>query len=312
MASAELAALAAAPMSLVISTRNRPAFVAAAVAAVLEGRPQPDEIVVVDQSDRPHATLGDPAATPPCVRYIWSERRGLSRGRNDGIRAARHELLAFIDDDVLVQADWLEAFRQALLAADGPRTVITGRVLEGHPEQPGGFAPSTRSTGEPAVYRGRVGADVLLPNCMLVPRRAFEEVGSFDERLGAGARFPSSEDNDFGYRLLEAGYQIVYAPQVIARHRAWRAPRAAVPLRFDYGRGQGAYYAKHLAWSDRYMARRLWWDVRRHVRRAPRRAFVDARAAAGDVVYALAVVLGALEWLVTVGPRRPGREGGIL
>lgn len=298
--------VATAPVSLVISTRNRHDFVTAAVGSVAGGAERPSEIVIVDQSDRPHPAL---SASPPearCeIRYIWSRRRGLSRGRNEGVRAARHDLLAFLDDDVLVGPGWLSAFRRAL-AANPVRSILTGRVLEGGQEVRGGFAPSVKASDVPMVYRGRVGEDVLLPNCMLVPRAVFDEVGLFDERLGAGSRFPSSEDNDFGFRALEAGCQIVYVPDAVAYHRAWRSPGAAVPLRFAYGRGQGAYFAKHLSRRDPYMLRRLWRDVVRHARRAPRRATSDVRGAAGDVVYAAAVVLGALEWSLTTRGRAAG------
>jgi GT2 family glycosyltransferase len=294
--------LTEAAISLVISTRNRHGFVADAVDSVLRGTDLPDEIVVIDQSDAPHPRFSAPAGGGNAVRYVWTAGRGLSRGRNQGIRAARHDLLAFIDDDVIVEPDWLAMFKRAL-AASRSRSVLMGRVLEGEAELAGAFAPSVRTADAPAVYRGRVGEDVLMPNCMLVPRAAFEEVGDFDERLGAGARFPSSEDNDFGYRLLEAGYEIVYAPEVVVRHRAWRPPGALVPLRFDYGRGQGAYFAKHFSRRDAYMRQRLWHTVLKYVKRAPRRAFTDPRAAAGDLVFSGAVILGAIEWLVATHPR---------
>jgi hypothetical protein len=47
------------------------------------------------------------------------------------------------------------------------------------------------------------------------------------------------------------------------------------------------------------MLRRFWWDWTRHARRAPRRLLRDPRLALGDLVYALAVLLGAAEWLLT-------------
>ena len=81
-------------------------------------------------------------------------------------------------------------------------------------------------------------------------------------------------------------------------HRAWRQPRALLPLRWAYGRGQGAYYAKHLTSRDTYMLRRMAWDVGRHLRRAPRRARQHLRDGAADVVYSAAVVVGAVQWRI--------------
>jgi cobaltochelatase CobN len=98
---------------------------------------------------------------------------------------------------------------------------------------------------------------------MAIRRETLREVGGWDERLGAGTSFPAAEDNDLGFRLLEAGYRIAYHPEAVAWHRAWRAERDYLPLRWAYGRGQGAYYAKHAALSDAYMVRRFGADLGR-------------------------------------------------
>lgn len=286
------------PTSLIVSTRNRPGLVSAAVDSVLAGDELPSEIVVIDQSDRPHPGLSTgavPSTTTLC--YLWEPARGLSLGRNRGLAAARGEVLVFIDDDVIVPPDWFSRIVGALRAG-GSRAVLTGRVVAGAAESPGAFAPSLSLSQEDAVYEGRPGRDVLLPMNMALFRSAVEQIGGFDERLGVGSHFPSSEDNDFGYRLLEAGYRIVHAPDVVVVHRAWRRPGALLPLRWAYGRGQGAYYAKYLSWRDRYMLRRMAWDVGRHLRRAPRRGRHALRDGAADVVYSVAVLVGAVEWLV--------------
>ncbi len=288
--------------SVLISSRGRPDFLSAVVASLQAGDDVPDEIVIVDQSAEAHPTLGLPDPSPPgegtapIVRYRWHPDRGLSRGRNEALTIASGELLVFVDDDVTVPPDWFGRIVAAAVAA-GPGAVITGRVVAGDAERPGAFAPSLSIGAERVVHRGRPGCDVLLPLNMALFRSAFEAVGPFDERLGAGARFPSSEDNDLGFRLLEAGFEIIHDPAVVVVHRAWRPPSALLPLRWSYGRGQGAYFAKHASRHDAYMADRLRRDVWRHLRRAPRRALRDPLAAAGDFVYALAVLAGAAEWL---------------
>ena len=289
--------------SLIISSRDRPVFLEQVVASVLAGDECPDEVVVIDQSRAPNDHLTALAAEAPGrLRYQWTTERGLSRGRNAGIRLARGDWLVFIDDDVVVGPEWFGRMRRAALQA-GPRAVITGRVVAGDAERPGAFAPSLSLSDSPAVHRGRVGRDVLLPLNMAMHRDVLADVGDFDARLGAGSHFPSSEDNDLGYRVLEAGYVIGYDPSIVVVHRAWRAPGALLPLRWSYGRGQGAYFAKHASLRDRYMLRRLWVDLRRHVRRAPRRALAHPRDGAADLVYSAALLAGAAEWLIT-RPRR--------
>jgi GT2 family glycosyltransferase len=156
---------------------------------------------------------------------------------------------------------------------------------------------------------------------MAFHRSAHGDAGGFDVRLGPGTRFPAAEDNDFGHRLLEAGYRIVFDPEAVVYHRAWRDDRAWVPLRHGYGRGQGAFYAKHLSFEDRYMLRRMVGTLVNHVRRLPRAVLIDLRATFGEgppaywrsaqrsstsrklavaeLAWILGFLAGMLEWLTT-------------
>ena len=285
--------------SLIISSRDRHAFLERVVMSVMAGTKLPDELIVIDQSDEPSVALAALAERRRnWLRYIVSAERGLSRGRNLGITTARGAWLFFIDDDVIVPPDWFERLSHAIQTAEQP-AVVTGRVIAGEPERDGAFAPSLSLSEEPIVHRGRPGRDVLLPHNMAMPKSVFEEIGLFDTRLGAGSHFPSSEDNDLGFRLLEAGYSIVYDPAIVVVHRAWRGPRALLALRWSYGRGQGAYFAKYASRKDPYMFERFRLDLWRHVRRAPGRALRDVREGAADLVYSAALVAGAVEWLIT-------------
>src|SRR5215211_6856537 len=123
------------PVTLLICSRNRPRLLWETVESVLQGAEVPAEILIVDQSDRPHLILGQAAATCcPCpsaracsVRYYWSATRGLSRARELAIREAAHDLLVLLDDDMLVPPEWFGSLIRALLAA-GPAAVVTGQV----------------------------------------------------------------------------------------------------------------------------------------------------------------------------------------
>ncbi len=285
------------PASLIICSRNRPRLLAETVASVLRGDDVPDELVIVDQSRAPHPTLAYAPLRSRCrLRYLWSQSVGLSCARNIGIAAAQYPILAFTDDDVLAPPTWFGGLLRAQLAA-GPRGVVTGRVVQAE-EAGGDFAPSLKDDMAPTVYEGRPGVDVLWSNNMAMYRAAVDDVGSFDERLGAGGHFPAAEDNDFGFRLLEAGYRIFYVPEALIYHRAWRSGRDYVRLRWAYGRGQGAFFAKHLSLTDRHMLRRLSASVRSHSMNAATRFRRHPRLAYGDAVYTAGLLSGAVEWLV--------------
>ena len=291
------------PTSLVICSRNRPKLLLETVESVLQGQEVPTELIIIDQSDVSHPTLETFTTNRPCeVRYLWTCSVGVGRARNAGITAAQYEILAFTDDDMSATPAWFGSLVRALLEA-GRRAVVTGQVLPGDMEVPGSFVPSTKSHEALVVYEGRVGKDVLWTGNMALYRSAVETVGFFDERLGPGSRFPASEDNDFGFRLLEAGYHIVYMPEAILYHRAWRSKHDYLPLRWNYGRGQGAYYAKYLSLRDHYILRRMCWHMLSSMFRFVRRLPCQRRLAYGDAVFVLGMLSGAVQWLLT--QRRP-------
>lgn len=269
------------------------------VRSILAGDRLPRELVVADQSAGARATL--PTSGEVDVVHLHLSSVGLSRARNAAIAAARHDVLVFTDDDVLVEPDWLGRLVDALLAAP-ERTAVTGTVL---PATTDGHVPSVTYRTHAEVFCGRPFADPLFPNNMAVARGAFEEVGLFDERLGAGAAFPAAEDNDFGYRLLEAGWRIAFVPDAVLHHRGVRRGRDLAALEWAYGRGQGAFYAKHMSIADRHMLRRLRRNAWFRLRRIPP-ALLGRREALREAVYLAGLVAGVLGWWRHEG-RHPDR-----
>ncbi len=289
------------PTSLIICSRNRPKMLEEALVSILKGIDVPQEIILIDQSDTPHPALCQWKTERACgIRYIWTETVGLSVARNIGIKASRHSILAFTDDDVFVAPEWFGTLIRSLIKA-GPRSVVTGQVRMSEPEKPGGFQLAVKYDKNPAVYRGRIGIDVLKPLNMAMYRSTFDEVGFFDVRLGTGSHFPSSEDNDYGYRLLEAGYPIVYVPEAVLYHRAWRTGHDFYWLNLSYGRGQGAYYAKYFSLKDPYMIGRAVKEYTRFLKKLPRQLREkQIFPIIGDAIFLFGILSGAVEWIWTI------------
>jgi GT2 family glycosyltransferase len=285
--------------SVIICTRNRPRLLRETIASILEGSLLPEEVVVVDQSATPDAGVTDlDAGRLTEIRYVPAEPAGLGRARNVGVAAAQHDVLVFADDDMRAERAWLEELLSVLVAS-GPRAVVTGSVPAGVPERPGGYTPSARAGTQPEVFRGRIWRDVLAGGNMALYRVDLAAVGGFDDRLGAGARFPAADDNDLGFRLLERGYDIVYVPGAVLEHRAWR-PRWSYPVvRWRYGRGKGGFYAKHLHASERYMLRRAGRDIGHRLARLPGTLVRQPVRALGDLTYIAGIVAGGIRWLLS-------------
>jgi len=287
------------PISLIIASRNRPQLLRDAVESILNGNEVPREIVIIDQGDRSNSFLAAMKTVHECeIRYQWSTSVGLSFARNHAIRLARYEYLAVTDDDVLADPNWLSRLIQALVD-EGPNCVVSGRVLVAE-SSGGGFAPSLNTEEESADYQGRIWKDALWTGNMAMHRSVVSSIGFFDERLGPGSSFPGAEDNDYGFRLLEAGFRIKYVPEAIIYHRAWRTANDYIPLRWNYGYGQGAFFAKHSGLRDGYMLQRMRSAIMRHGSRLVRDGLRRSRRQnLGDAVYILGLMCGAAKWLLT-------------
>jgi GT2 family glycosyltransferase len=285
--------------SLLVATRNRPKFIIDLIESIYQCPVLPNEIVIVDQSDEQNPEIVNFSSRNECeLRYLWTDKIGVSRARNTAIKEARYEILVFTDDDTLATPGWFCELVQALNQA-GQRSVITGRVEPYNPDMDETLAPSTKSTLEKIVYKGRCGKDVLYTNNMVVYKTAFTEIGFFDERLGPGTPFPAAEDNDIGFRLLEANYEIIYEPKAVIFHRAWRSSREMTKLQWNYGYGQGAFYAKHINFHDRFMFMRLVKDLFKYTAYLPIKIWRSRYQALNNIVFACALVAGALQWTNT-------------
>jgi GT2 family glycosyltransferase len=287
--------------SVVVVTSDRPGFAAQAAQSVLDGRLRPAEIIVVQRGRTSDDALERLRSADASVRVLRLRQGGLSSARNLGAKEAVGDVVAFVDDDELVSSEWLAAVVREL---DGDETCfVTGRVLAGHPEVPDAVVPSTVAGAERRVFRGRLGRDVLAGGNMAARRSTFLALGGFDALLGPGTPWPAAEDNDLGLRALEAGHAIVYAPDAVVVHRAWRAGRSYPAIRWRYGLGKGGFYAKHLATANGYGLRRAARDVARRIARAPIAVWRRPRYALGELTYAAGVVVGLVRWRLRGGAR---------
>jgi glycosyltransferase involved in cell wall biosynthesis len=239
-------------------------------------RPE-DEIVVVDSASGDASRVAAIAAGAG-ARLVRCEQPGVNRARNAGWRAAYNQLLAYVDDDVVVDASWAGAFAQS--AASHPSAAfITGR--SDALDDAAHTAVATKDDDTAAVLDRTTPGDLGHGNNLLVRASALAVVGGWDESMGVGARFKSAPETDLYDRLFAAGFSGWYEPTALAHHDQWRAPKDLVRLDWRYGFGNGARIAK-LARTDRGRARRvgaeaLWgWGLRRLVDAARLRHKTDA------------------------------------
>lgn len=112
-------------ISLVVCTRDRPLDLERCLESLARLDYPRYEVVVVDNASGSGATAE--AARRAGVRYVREERPGLDWARNCGAQAAAHDLIAYTDDDVQVDAGWLRGIARAF--ADPEVEAVTGLVM---------------------------------------------------------------------------------------------------------------------------------------------------------------------------------------
>jgi glycosyltransferase involved in cell wall biosynthesis len=196
------------------------------------------------------------------VRYSAEPRPGSSVARNNGIVQTRAQIVAFTDDDVIVDRDWLAALVKPFLH-DCQIAATTGLVLPAELETPAqwyfeqhhgfdkGFGPRVfdlqghRAEGRLYPYWGGVFGP---RHTMAFRRSVLREMGGFDPALGAGTLARAGEDVDAFTHLIVRGKRLAYEPRAICWHAHRRGDDALRHQLFDNAASLTAILTK---WSLR-------------------------------------------------------------
>lgn len=214
------------------------------------------EVVVVDNAPSSDATRRAVGARP-WVRYALERKTGLDFARNCGYRLATGDFVAYLDDDVVVDAGWIDGAMRAL-AANPDVACLTGLVLpfsladEAQVlfERRGGF----RRGFMPIRWRGRshvndpiypLGAGIFGAGAnMMIRRTVLQSLGGFDEALDTGAPLPGGGDLDIFYRVVRAGHPLVYEPTMAVQHEHRASLEGLRRQYYSWGLGFFAFLGK--------------------------------------------------------------------
>ena len=185
------------------------------------------EVLVVDNNshDQTREVVEDFCRQHPGrFRYLFEPQPGKSHALNAGIREARGDVLAFMDDDVTVEFSWLKNLTAGL--QNGPWVGAGGRILPAWPCSPPGWLPLDgpyNMGGILALFDlGQAAGQLAKPpfgTNMAFRKEMFKKYGGFRTDLGPrpGSEI-RNEDTEFGGRLLAAGERLRYEPSAVVHH----------------------------------------------------------------------------------------------
>ena len=183
------------------------------------------KLVVVDAGSSDGSADEIERRCPHAQIIRCGENVGIARGNNIGARYCVEQGFAyvlFVNNDTTHQPDLL---RLLVAAADG-RTMTVPRILFAHDHglintHAGDFDWTLgvfRNTyhGKPDGPRTRRPRELQTASfcCVLLPAKAFDDVGPMDERF-----FMYYEETDFLRRALEHGYRLLYVPDAVVYHQ---------------------------------------------------------------------------------------------
>jgi len=184
------------------------------------------EIVVVDNASR-DGTAEMIAAEFPEVRLIVMPHSnyGACETFNVGFASATKELVAILDDDVVLPPTWLESATRRMVSEPATTAMVSTETIE--PGMPADYVAASKAKGRRymSTFRG----------CGTLSRRAaLREAGYYDERL-----YIYGNERDLTCRLLNLGYRVLQDPDIEIHHKT--------PFGIQMGKRSLYYHARN-AW----------------------------------------------------------------
>jgi hypothetical protein len=182
------------------------------------------ELLVIDNNstDDTRDVVASFVTTMPSPRRIVETRQGLDYGRNRAIEEARGDLIVLVDDDVLVEPDWLAQLVAPFSSESAHRIgVVGGEVV---PVFPDGLPAWQEGAHRPLGFRNDPGplppGQAPMGANFAFPKWVFVRFGTFDPRLDRqGSRLFGGGDTEMIRRLRTVGLEAWFVPGAKVLHQ---------------------------------------------------------------------------------------------
>ena len=217
-------------ISVIICTYNREKYIGPLLESIAKNDyPKNDyEILLVDNNctDNTRAVCQSFTKTHKDItfRYVTEPEQGLSAARNKGIKESKGDIIIYVDDDALVDADYISSYADHF--ANNPNTMAAGGPIEPlyETEEPKWMSPYTKAlltawmnygTKVCEYPKGRYPGGGNAAYRKVV----FDKVGLFNTDLGRkGTALLASEEKDIFDKMHALDMQVLYLPTPILHH----------------------------------------------------------------------------------------------
>ncbi len=256
-------------ISVVVPTINRHENLKNCLESIVNSGYPYKELIVVDSSANHIRYRNEELSESLGAKYFYEGRRRLAVARNTGIRIARGEIIVFIDDDFIVDKDWL---KNLIRNYDDPDVIgCSGRMLPYREDSAALLFKKYQDFDIGDKKRIFTGKDISVLKLLRLltsignkalgkktpppwaagagfcsfRKKNLEEIGYFDEDLGKG-QFSTAEDTDMMYRILKkTKYKIVYEPEAIVYHDHPYTFESISKFAYNYGSIIPIFYQKY-------------------------------------------------------------------
>ena len=212
-------------LSFIVVNRNGEAILPACLDSVFSQEiEEPFEVIVVDDASTDGSLELVRRYFPRARLVVLGKNRGPAAAKNAGAAVARGKVLAFLDNDVVLEKGWARSMLSALESDPLAGAAASHILLEGqgnHLNSTGGLVNLLGYAWERGIYLPdsctySLSREVAYAcsAAMAVKRDVFEQLGGFDPDY-----FYLYEDVDLGWRMNILGYRVMYVPEARVRHR---------------------------------------------------------------------------------------------
>lgn len=220
---------------MIIPTHKRPLLLRECLRSVFEQeypRDRFEVIVVMDGKDEAtESMLKGLTSGFHNLRYVGQENKGPAAARNLGIRSSSGEIVGFIDDDCVLDKDWVKLMIQAHL--NNPAIAAVGGLTIPSNQNSAVLASQFLSNCSIETFFRGVPRIIFFPTCNVSLKRHIFEAYQFDESFP----FPGGEDLELFWKLFKEGYHFIWDKEIKIIHCREETTRSFFRQAYTYGRG---------------------------------------------------------------------------